>query len=363
MKVFLFNPENDLALANGTPFYTPTPMAKQLRKDLRMLPVWYAPKGSCVLGEEQDCEWFEGINKKYHLDLQLVTKKELTVRNDVQFCPWGWSAALKTELLKMGVAPESLPTDSQLDTWRNLAHRRTTIVFHRRLHEILGDRISATSPVELATIDEVIRYARENPYSFFKQPFSGSGRGVYRVFDGPSKSMEQWCVGALRDQGSILCERGYAKLMDFAAEFHCEHGDAKFMGYSVFKTDFHNQFQYGLVADQRLLESMLRGQVPDFAAVIMAVRDVVAEQIAPVYEGYVGVDMMLYEEMPGEVRVNPCVEINLRATMGVVTCGIAQRMSFTGTKLAEFRIEQAAGGIVQNALTPIYEKTRFAARI
>ena len=44
-SIFIFNPENDLALANGGPNYTAPPFAQQLRRDLQLLPAWYAPAG------------------------------------------------------------------------------------------------------------------------------------------------------------------------------------------------------------------------------------------------------------------------------------------------------------------------------
>ena len=35
------------------------------------------------------------------------------------------------------------------------------------------------------------------------------------------------------------------------------------------------------------------------------------------YVGYLGVDMMIYEDESGEFGVQPCVEINLRYNMGI----------------------------------------------
>ena len=43
--LYLFNPENDLALANGGKNYTPPPLARTIARDLSTLPLWYATEG------------------------------------------------------------------------------------------------------------------------------------------------------------------------------------------------------------------------------------------------------------------------------------------------------------------------------
>ena len=42
MKVHIFNPENDMALADGNPGYTPPAIIRQMRDELYWLPNWWA---------------------------------------------------------------------------------------------------------------------------------------------------------------------------------------------------------------------------------------------------------------------------------------------------------------------------------
>ena len=42
MNLYLFNPENDLAIAFGGENYTPPPAAQLIGKELSALPLWYA---------------------------------------------------------------------------------------------------------------------------------------------------------------------------------------------------------------------------------------------------------------------------------------------------------------------------------
>ena len=363
-KIYMFNPEHDLALANGTPLYTPTPTAKQMRRDLEMLPVWYAEKGSLILVQEKElcAEWLEQWNRRTGKNIGLITKKDLRGADDVRFEPWGWNAALRRELVKAGVAESCLPSEERLAAYREMSHRRISIDIHRKVKEQGLKEVCAEEPCELDSVDRVLQYARVHPGCYLKMPYSGSGRGIYHVIDKSNRALEQWCAGALRSQGSLLCEAGYAKVRDFAAEFYCTGGKSRFLGYSVFETDFHSQFRYGILASQMLLKRLLMIQGVNVERVVQAVQGAVDELITPHYEGYVGVDMMLYEDEDGEVKVNPCVEVNLRTTMGVVTCGVAKLKKMGGTRVGEFYLSQMPYlDDIKKALVPVHDKTRYVA--
>ena len=43
MYLYLFNPDNDLALGNNSPYYQPPASARQMAADLAVLPAWVAP--------------------------------------------------------------------------------------------------------------------------------------------------------------------------------------------------------------------------------------------------------------------------------------------------------------------------------
>ena len=49
MKLHIFNPENDLALADGGANYCPTPAAAYIAYDLASLPLWFAGEQDCVV--------------------------------------------------------------------------------------------------------------------------------------------------------------------------------------------------------------------------------------------------------------------------------------------------------------------------
>ena len=47
--LYLFNPENDMALACGDSYYMPPTSARRMAADLSVLPAWYAAPGDAVL--------------------------------------------------------------------------------------------------------------------------------------------------------------------------------------------------------------------------------------------------------------------------------------------------------------------------
>ncbi|NLX66059.1 MAG: hypothetical protein GXZ19_04695, partial [Bacteroidales bacterium] len=50
--MYLFNPENDLALANFSPNYTPPASAIRLAEELAALPIWYGGSDAAAPVEE-----------------------------------------------------------------------------------------------------------------------------------------------------------------------------------------------------------------------------------------------------------------------------------------------------------------------
>ena len=46
--LYLFNPENDMALACGDPYYMAPASARRMAAELSVLPAWYAEQGGTV---------------------------------------------------------------------------------------------------------------------------------------------------------------------------------------------------------------------------------------------------------------------------------------------------------------------------
>ncbi len=391
-QLYIFNPENDLALAYGEEGYTAPPAARQLRRDLQMLPVWWCEPGSTILSQccDADAEWLRIIGAAFGIDAQCIAINHL---QNHRYCyrPWGWNRDLRRRLLNECVTMEQLPSTEQIDHLRELSHRRISQRLHRKVREVLlrcgevgvGDIVLPEIPHEAHSVAEVREYECSHPQCYIKAPWSSSGHGVYRVLEPESRNFEIWTQGVINRQKSIMCEPALAAVQDFAMEYCCNAGKAEFVGYSVFGNDSHSAFSGGIVAPEAVLREMIVSQMADGTAWLLdavkeAVRAFVEVEIAPHYDGYLGVDMMLYDDC-GVVRLNPCIEVNLRMTMGAVTALFAQRFLAEGVS-ARFEVVQSdaetmrrlaeenppliedgkyCGGVLM--LAPIYRDARYFA--
>ncbi|MFI3240270.1 MAG: hypothetical protein R3Y22_06750 [Bacteroidales bacterium] len=333
-QLYIFNPENDLALAYGGENYTAPPLATKLRNDLQMLPLWYASgDGVNIYSTQSDNqEWLNNISKLFNLKATLLTDKSLANFNgDINV--WGWSADMRKRLIDRGVNVNQLPKPEYIAKLRELSHRSISITFHKRITELIGYEL-APIPIEVTTLDDVIAFAMQHPSCYIKAPWSSSGRGIYRALDIDANDFKQWSSGIISRQGSVMCEIPLDNLGDFAMEFYCQDGVSRFVGYSLFQNSVHSAFDFGYLSSPQSIKLKLLELFPNkelLSKLEQVVNDVVTETIAPHYTGYVGVDMMVYSDN-GIKRINPAIEINLRTTMGVITTVIGEKLIAKGSE-------------------------------
>lgn len=365
-RIYLFNPDNDLALAHGGGHYIAPPFAQKMQNDLCTLPMWYTEPGSMVLvADEAMREWVDSTSERLGFTIKGITPSRLAKANDASFYPWGWSGTIKKRLIKRGVKAHLLPSDAAMEQVRLLAHRRNSIAMHHFIQERISLPLSPV-PVEYDDFNEVLDFATKHPGSYIKMPWSGSGQGVYHAIEPGTIEFERWCKGALKRQGSLLCEVGLDRILDFALEFKCENGKAELLGYSVFESDFHSQYNSGIVGSKQHLYDIIASKYPPLHDIIPTVTEAVSHIYAANYEGFLGVDMLLYND-GGTTKLNPCVEVNLRATMGLVTCMVGEHILPKGT-VGRFKIEYSKSGFPTSQenriyLTPILPDTKYCAYI
>lgn len=339
-KLRIFNPEHDLALAFGGTNYTPPPMARLLRRDLQLLPFWIADAGDAVFSQnaKTDARWIETVNSRYSTNVTTAGVKDFDRFTKIE--PWGWNRYLHRRLFTSGVSTDVLPSEKDLENIRNLSHRRISIKIHHAFLELIP-QLHDITPVECYTLDEVLRFARQYPCAYTKAPWSSSGKGIYRALDIESLDFTRWCSGIIKRQGSIMCEQPLNAVLDFAMEFHIQNSNTTFIGYSVFGNDTHSSFNGGLLQTSDQLHHLIASALGD-ENLLWDVREAAINTlnslVAPHYSGYAGIDMMIYRDYNGTLQINPCIELNLRTTMGVVTSIISHRLLAEGSK-GKFSVE------------------------
>ncbi len=321
MKRFaVFNPEHDLALANGDAHYLAPRNIREMAHDLASLMDYLA--------------WDT---------------------------PWGWDAAVVSHLHKSGIPRQELPTDTMLAALRTRSERITA---HHLLQQMLPLSVHLTGESYVCrSLDDIKTYATQHSHLLLKAPLSGSGKGLRHLNlndNHPSsrrstsaltstfKKIESWADALIRRHGYLTAEPYYDKVQDFAMEFIVADGQCHFIGYSLFTTDDHGRYDSNLLLSDADIEERLSEYIP--CSVLHDVRHFVeghtglivpAEWDTSRFPITFGIDMMIVNDRGqqstvdgqhpirpdgnsqlrthnSQFKLHPCVEINLRMNMGII---------------------------------------------
>ena len=335
MTLHLFNPEHDIVLAAHLAHFTPPHAARQLKADLCWLPALWASADDAVLVENAE---YARKTSSRRLKLlgrkapQFVERQQLAQLDIKKVEPWGWDAALATDLKRWGIPADILPDSALLEQYRQLSHRRTSAKLLPAL------RIAGTvgEAVECATLEQVEDCMKRWEKVVIKSPWSSSGRGVrfydaMRLMNNEKLIMNNWVRNVIKAQGSVMVEPYYNKVKDFGMEFEVDKdGKVHYLGLSLFHTKNGAYIGNLLATEQAKREQMAR-------YVSMELLDEIKQRIIQNvqlgdYVGPFGIDMMIVNavqlkdngKMINDNRclLHPCVELNLRRTMGHVALSI-----------------------------------------
>lgn len=316
-KLWLFFPENDIALAHGSAHFTAPPAAVALRRSGEILPIWMASPGDRVLCHGINEAWLSKMQNDFRLEADVWNHSDL----DLAPTPWGWSAASKFMFANEGFPESLLPDNKTLEIYRNLSHRRTTgiiteYVISKLPFEFYPAAIEVSDPGALTSI------IASKGHAVIKAPWSSSGRGVRFVDSAHIQSAVNAASGTIRKQGSVLVEDFINPHFDFALLFYCDKGKAEFKGLSLFATESSTgQYAGNIVDSQEALHDKIRTKLisGQLEKLISLLQEAITEKIACFYSGPVGVDMLADSE--GKMHI---VETNLRYTMGFLALGLAR---------------------------------------
>lgn len=321
MKLHFFNPSHEEALASGSPLYCPSSAARSFGSDAGALPALWAAAGDVILLADD-----APAPPRWAIERGVVFERvgrlpQHTARNVTAVDVWGWDAAVVRLLTRAGLAPSLLPPPRRLDDIRWLSHRQRVTELLPRLHEALPDSVGHSYWCASADRVEAL-FLRHGPL-VCKAPWSGSGRGVFR-YDGPGGTAARRVEALVKRQGGVEAEPLYRRRLDFAAEFAATpDGAVRYTGLSVFATTPDGRYAGNLVAPEHVLLARVGQEVGRhvFEAAVAALESCLPPLLSGRYAGPLGVDMMSVETADGP-RLHPCVELNLRHTMGSVALSL-----------------------------------------
>lgn len=379
MNLHIFNPEHDMALAADSPFWTSPHAGRKMRADLGWLPALWAEDGDVVLVD--DVPAAEAAVRKLKVrraDVKFITPKDsarelAACMSDIRsVMPWGWDRAIVAQLRRCGIPEMLLPDSGQLDMQREVSDRQTAVDMLADLRKTFGQTCGEAHVIrEMNELDGLIdRWTR----CVVKAPWSCSGRGVRYVYrDAPDyENSMRWAEKTLKAQGHLTVERYLNKVKDFGMEFYAhEDGRVTYEGLSLFST-VNGAYTGNVLATEREKMDIMQNFINE--SLLVDIQEFICswikQRINGCYVGPFGVDMMIVADgesgfkdasdvgsecgstegsesgstdpsavgsedpsavgsedpsavgsedpSAGCLKLNPCVEINLRRTMGHV---------------------------------------------
>lgn len=314
MVVHVYNPSHDEALAINKAQYCPSSAARRTGEKFWDIAKWWKRPEDFILHLPDDGSLRGVIAWRAEEQARPIADFDWSAVTAIE--PWGWDRHIVGVLRKLGAPERLLPTDEQLDRIRELSSRQTAVHVLEALHSesLPAGVLAADSRWCTTEADVLAAIADFGHNTMLKQPWSCSGRGVWTS---ESPSSLQRIKKSLRDQGAVEVEPMYENIADFAMEFEADsHGGVAYVGLSVFATHEGGGYAGNVVAPQeelrRRLESKAAHPLP-LEPLAARLCEVLTEILAGDYTGPLGVDMMLTP-----AGIHPCIEVNLRSTMGRV---------------------------------------------
>jgi hypothetical protein len=171
------------------------------------------------------------------------------------------------------------------------------------------------------TIEDAWEAVRTYGRAMAKSPWSSSGRGVFRVeAEDNVIPADARMRNIIKQYGGIAIEEYCERIQDFALEFYArKDGTITYAGLSVFNTSVGGNYLGNIEGTQAELQGLINRLLP-WEKVKTCIERLIHHLqllINGNYIGPLGVDLMVVKQEE-VLKLHPCVEINLRNTMGHV---------------------------------------------
>jgi len=333
--VFLYNPTCEYAVANGNGTWHPNKILQKMEVDMATLPLFFAQSTDKVIVSEIPSITFLEDLKKIGIELpEFILKKTIQSGNlnspINQLKPWGWSPAAHKLLspFKANCSEEfkKSPVFNWKPEYKNYYSKKFALGILKQFtcrfpSDYFIDQNQLTEVCTTKTEFEAL--LKKWGKLMVKAPWSSSGRGLQPITKTPVHP-KVWdkILGIVKEQGYAIVEPYLNKVIDLAFQFHLKKGKVVFLGISNFSTDYKGQYNGNSLNG---LPATLNPEVVKFvesipSLVLKPLTQMLEESdLAKNYEGYFGVDMLIFKDDTQQLKVNPCLEINVRYNMGLLS--------------------------------------------
>lgn len=338
--VYFFNSTCELAVGNGYHSYMPPARLRAIEEDLELIVSFLAkPNDIVVVKNEVPKDWISFILNCGFTLPEYLRLSEIKDRNLNFLRPWGWSPVMHFIFRDI--------YDYCSDSYKNVINSSWNIDF-RDLYsrtfsqKILEELLKNTDvkifpsikecPISIQSIEELVSFDGLGNSLVMKSPWSSSGRGV-RIIDRKSLSIydKQWINGVIKQYGFVMLEKKFDKIIDFSLQYYInELGEVSFIGKTSFFTDDEGNYQ----GTNLHFEDVYRNN-EDLKNIVSKInfQEIVEKHLFIIdksklktsYYGYFGIDCLFYKDV-NEVKVHPCIEINLRYNMGILALALSKKI-------------------------------------
>ncbi len=328
-----FNPGHETAILNTSPYYTPAANQLKMQRDLAFLPAWYSnsPEDFVLVEDLLSEEFTENIK---NLPLAKAITKEQLNENHVILS--------NSEISLWGISPQSIHFFEILSKtsgikfsipewnteYKELSARHTAKTCLEYLIKSNPEISKDIIPEFYSKIEEIENLSLSSQYDLLsKAPHSSSGRGLVWLPAGTfARSEKQILQGIIKKQGNVSIEKVLNKQLDFAMLFYSDgSGNIKFSGFSVFNTNKKGAYENNVLSSQSRLSDIICNLIPS-GLIEKTKQDIILflkKTFGNKYQGCIGIDMMVYIQN-NQFKLHPCVEINMRNSMGLLTLRLHQ---------------------------------------
>ncbi len=345
--LYYFNPGHETAVLNASPYYKPPAIQMKMQEDLSFLPAWYASEKNFVWVEKElPVDFLAFLTENFDRMPRVTGKYNLN-----EYLP----ELYHTQVKLWGISPQSIyyfqqlnknaGLSLQLPEWKNEYRELSGRLSAKDCLEFLSESSKYISkdiiPSYYTSLEEIEK--KINVFSgnyVIKSPYSSSGRGLLWIEKNINQSNRQVLQGMLNKQLMVSIEKALDKKVDFSMQFSSDgKGQIVFEGLSLFLTDGRGNYRGTCVCSQQKIQSELSKYLqPELLEQVKSLLiKYLTKKYACIYTGELGVDMMVYEES-GRYKFHPCVEINMRTTMGFLALQLQKKMADENIR-AFFRID------------------------
>ena len=300
-RLWIFNPDCEMAIANGSKYYMPPANVVTMAEDLAVLPVFLGESEDWVLVRNlPDPVFMASVYEPLHLKAGFIQEAEAGILGEVKGEPWGWSPKMCHWLAERGMGEE---WKTERKEWYSRRKAREGLI---RLFGLIPDLEKEVIPETGYSIEEIEQKMKTGKY-LVKAPWSSSGKGILVLGKPIAVKEKERLHGILKRQGYVMLEKKLNKVLDFAMEFCAGRQGVEFIGWSVFSTGLNGEYRGNYLGAQAYIEQLLGSKLGEekLQSLKQELPDMIAG-ILPDYRGYLvarvrlsnGIEVTSY--IPGE---------------------------------------------------------------